>query len=150
MTGVVSGIVICQMSLEREMEEMAQEPTRGSNPSSQCKKEGEITAKDLHSFANASGNGVATEVYATVFQETGTSKELLTAKARIAKKGLTIPRLELVAGHMATNVVDNVKRVLQRYPIRKVYGWLDSSVALHWIRGENRYKQLVSNRERVH
>ena len=109
-------------------------------------KEGEIRAIDLHAFADASGNGVATAVYATVFQETGTGQELLTAKARIAKKGLTIPRLELVAGHMAANVVDNVKRVLQGYPVRKVYGWLDSSVALHWIRGESRYKQFVSNR----
>eukprot|EP00112_Aurelia_sp_Birch-Aquarium-sp1_P006394 Seg1707.2 transcript_id=Seg1707.2/GoldUCD/mRNA.D3Y31 product="hypothetical protein" protein_id=Seg1707.2/GoldUCD/D3Y31 len=55
-------------------------------------KEGEITAIDLHAFADASGNGVATAVYATVFQETRTSQELLAAKARIAKKGLTIPR----------------------------------------------------------
>ena len=47
---------------------------------------------------------------------------------------------------MAANVVDNVKRVLKGYPVRKVYGWLDSSVALYWITGENRYKQFVSNR----
>ena len=107
---------------------------------------GGITAIDLHAFADASENGVATAVYATVFQETGTSQELLTAKAHIAKKGLTIPRLELVAGHMAANVVDNVKRVLKGYPVRNIYGWLDSSVALHWITGEHRYKQFVSNR----
>ena len=97
------------------MEKMTQEPTRESNCASQGKKEGEIRAIDLHAFADMSGNGVATTDYATVFQETGTSQELLTAKARIAKKGLTIPRLELVAGHMAANVVDNVKRVLQGY-----------------------------------
>ena len=47
---------------------------------------------------------------------------------------------------MATNLVHNVKEALQGFPIRSVYGWLDSSVALHWIRGGGNYKQFVSNR----
>ena len=40
------------------------------------------------------------------------------------KKGLTTPRLELVAAHMTANVVDNVKTTLKGYPVKKVYGWL--------------------------
>ena len=109
-------------------------------------KEGEIQGIDLHAFGDASGNGVSTAIYTTVTQDSGTSQGLLTAKARLAKKGLTTPRLELVAAHMTANVVDNVKTTLKGYPVKKVYGWLDSSVALYWIKGENQYKQFVTNR----
>ena len=47
---------------------------------------------------------------------------------------------------MTANVVDNVKTILKGYQVKKVYGWLDSSVALYWIIGENQYKQFVTNR----
>ena len=109
-------------------------------------KEGEIQGIDLHAFGDASGNGVSTAIHTTVTQDSGTSQGLLTAKARLAKKCLTTPRFELVAAHMTANVVDNVKTTLIGYPVKKVYGWLDSSVALYWIKGENRYKQFVTNR----
>ena len=108
-------------------------------------KEGEIQGIDLHVFGDASGNGVSTAIYTTVTQDSRTSQGLLTAKARLAKKGLTTPRLELVAAHMTADVVDNVKTTLKGYPVKKVYGWLDSSVALCWIKGENQYKQFVTN-----
>ena len=102
----------------------------------------EISSVDLHAFGDASQDGVAALVYVVVWQESNNSQGLITAKSRLAKKGLTIPRLELVAGHMAANLIDNAKKALQGYPIRYVYAWLDSSVALHWIKGENQYKQL--------
>ena len=69
-------------------------------------------------------------------------------KARLAKQGLTIPRLELVACHMATNLANNVKEALEGYPVDQVYCWSDSTVALHWIGGEGDYKQFVHNRVR--
>ena len=75
------------------------------------------------------------------------SRGLLAAKSRLAKKGLTIPRLELVSAHMAANLAENVKNALEGRPVRSVHGWLDSTVALHWIRGEgSAYKQFVANR----
>ena len=95
----------------------------------------EILSIDLHAFGDASGKGVSTAVYAVVEQPSGMNKGLVTAKSRLSKKGLTIPRLELVSGHMATNLVYNVNEALEGFPVRKVYGWLDSTVALHWIRG---------------
>ena len=73
---------------------------------------------------------------------------LVTAKARLAKKELTIPRLELVSGQMAANLLDNVKKVLKRYPVQDCYCCLDSTVALHWINGDGSYKQFVRNRVR--
>ena len=81
-------------------------------------------------------------------QPSGTYQGLVAAKSRHAKKGLTIPRLELVAVNMAANLVQNTKEVLKGLPERNVYRWLDSTKALHWIRGNSEYKQFVGNRAR--
>ena len=106
-----------------------------------------IEAIDLHAFGDTSGAGTAAAVYAVVHQASGINQGLLAAKARLAKKGLTIPRLELVSGHMAANLVENVKNALHGQPVRSIHGWLDSTVALHWIKGgRSTYKQFVANR----
>ena len=83
-----------------------------------------------------------------ITQASGVSKGLIAAKSRIAKKNLTIPRLELIAAHMAANLVDSVRTALKGYPITSVHGWSDSTVALHWIKGGGSYKQFVTNRVR--
>ena len=105
---------------------------------------------DAHSFGDASNNGVSAVVHAVVHQGTDVNQGFVAAKARLVKKSLTIPRKELVAGrrHMSANLVRNVKKALENLPIRNVYGWLDSTVALHWIKGNGKYKQFVSNRVR--
>ena len=108
-------------------------------------KHEKILSIDLHAFGDASGKGVSAAVYAVVEQPSGMNQGLVTARSRLSKKGLTIPRLELLSGHMATNLVYNVKEALEGFPVRKVYGWLDSTVALHWIRGDGEYKQFVGN-----
>ena len=107
-----------------------------------------IEVVELHSFGDASGHGVSAAVYAVVRQASGTTQGLVAAKARLAKQRLTIPRLELVAGHMAVNLVDNVRRALAGFPVTSVCCWLDSTVALHWIRGSGEYRQFVANRVR--
>ena len=96
-------------------------------------------------FGDTIGTGTAAAVYAVAYQESDTKQGLVAAKARLAKKGLTIPRL-LVVAHMAANLVDNVRNALEGCAVRSVYGWTDSIVALHWIAGKGNYKQLVSNR----
>ena len=105
-----------------------------------------ITNIDLHCFGDASGRGVSAALYAVVTQPSGVNVGLVTAKARLAKQGLSIPRLELVAGHMAINLITNTRDALEGFPVREMYCWLDSTVALHWIRGAGNYKQFVSNR----
>ncbi len=105
-----------------------------------------ITNIALHAFGDASGNGVAAAAYAVVYQPSGQTQGLVTAKARLAKEGLTIPRQELIAGHMAANLVTNVKKALDGFPVANPFCWLDSTVALHWIRGEGNYRQFVQNR----
>ena len=76
----------------------------------------------------------------------GVAQGLATAKARLAKKELSIARLELVSGQMAASLLDDVKKVLKRSPVQDCYGWLDSTVVLHWVNGDGNYKQFVWNR----
>ena len=108
----------------------------------------EIDAIDLHVFGDTSGAGTAAVVYAFVYKRSGTNQGLVASKAGLAKNGLTFPRLELVSAHMAANLAANVKDALQGLPVRHVYGWMDSSVALHWIKRGGSYKQFVANRIR--
>ena len=93
-------------------------------------------------------NGVSATVHAVVRQRSVVNAGLLAAKARLAKQGLTIPRLELVSAHMATNLIHNVRRALEGFPVKQSFGWLDSTVALHWVKGGGEYKQFVMNRVR--
>lgn len=85
-------------------------------------------------------------MYGVISQPSGDSVGLIAAKARLAKQGHTIPRLELISGHMATNLIVNVKEAQEGFPVGEMFCWLDSSVALHWIKGAGSYKQFVSNR----
>ena len=69
------------------------------------KHEEKILSIDLRTFGDASGKGVSAAVYAVVEQPSGVNQGLVTAKSWFSKKGLTIPRLELVSRHMATKQV---------------------------------------------
>ncbi|XP_028413930.1 uncharacterized protein LOC114536783 [Dendronephthya gigantea] len=100
----------------------------------------------LHGFGDASKNGVSAVVYAVAEQESGTTQGIVCAKSRLAKKSLTIPRLELVAGHMTANLVTNVERAIGMEKVTEIHCWLDSTVALYWINGQGEYRQFVSNR----
>ena len=70
-------------------------------------------------------------MYAVVHQESGMHQSLLAATARLAKKGLTKPRSELISAHMVASLVENVRSTLEGYVVRSVYGWTDSTVVLH-------------------
>ena len=106
----------------------------------------DINEIQLHAFGDASGRGVCAAVYAVVMQASGVSQGLITAKCRLAKQGLTIPRLELVSGHMAVNLAINVREALEGLPLATYVHCLDSSVALHWIGDRGEQSQFVVNR----
>ncbi|XP_068697582.1 uncharacterized protein [Montipora foliosa] len=105
-----------------------------------------IQAIELHAFGDTNGKGVSAAVYTIVVQENGVNQGLVASRARLAKKRLTIPRLELSSGHTAVNLLSNVSEASEGLPVTVKYCWLDSTVALHWIRCPGEYKQLVSNR----
>ena len=102
----------------------------------------------LHSLGDASGQGLAAAFYAVVQQHSVVTQGLVAAKAGLAKEGLTIPRLELAACHIAGNLLTNERDALIGFPVKSLNTLLDSCVALHWIRGSGEYKQFVSNRVR--
>ena len=74
-----------------------------------------ISNIDLHCFGDASGKGVCAALYAVITQTSGSGVGLVTARARLAKTGLSIPRLELVSGHMATNLITNARDALKGF-----------------------------------
>ena len=69
----------------------------------------------------------------------------LGAKAVLEKKGLIMPKLDLIFAQMPANLVDNVS-ALERYVVRSLYGQTDSTVVLHWITGHGSLEQFVFNR----
>ena len=69
-----------------------------------------VSAITLHAFGDASKVGVSAVVYAVVEQEHGTTQGLVCSKSRLAKRNLSISRLELVTRHMAVNLLSNVER----------------------------------------
>ena len=69
-----------------------------------------ITNIDIHLFSDASINGVCTVVYEVIYQPNKISQGLITSKTRLAKRNLTIPRLELIAAQMSANVSQNIKK----------------------------------------
>ena len=86
-----------------------------------------------YAFGNASKHRAA--AYAVVEQRSGTTQGLVCSKSRGAKKNLTIPRLELVAGHMAANIVANVEKAIGADRVTSLYCTLDSTVALYLKNG---------------
>ena len=121
-------------------------PKEISIPRSLTAVERPVTSIEIHGFGDASLIGCCSVVYLVIYQGEITKQGFLTAKSRLSKRDLSIPRLELVASHMTSNLVDNVSKALKKYPITGKFGWTDSSVALHWIRGKGKYKQFVNNR----
>ena len=47
---------------------------------------------------------------------------------------------------MVTNLLTNVRKAMEVSPISNVYGWLGSTVALHWIWVGGEYRPSVQNR----
>ena len=85
-----------------------------------------VQALDLQAFCDSSGKGTAVAVYAVMYQESGIHQSLLAANARLAKKGLTMPRLELISAYMGANIVDNITSAFEGYVVRSVFCvWMD-------------------------
>lgn len=74
-------------------------------------------------------------------QPTPDSKKVLTGKTK-----LSIPKLELPAVHIASNLAQNIRSALTDYSIRDIHGWNDCTVVLHWLKVKGKYKQFVPNR----
>ena len=96
-------------------------PEQLTVPRSLAVHQEEVQSIELHAFGDASRKGVAAAVYALVVQESGVKQGLVAARARLTKKDLTIPRLELVSGHMAAYLLTNVTEELDGFSLTTKY-----------------------------
>ena len=100
-------------------------------------------------FADASSLASSAATIALVKRDTGTVQGLMASKSRISKRSTTMPRLELVAGHMAANMANNVQQALTMWPVAFNTIWMDSTVAPYWLMNPgNHWKVFVANRVR--
>ena len=87
-----------------------------------------VLSFELCVFGDRSTHGVRAVVYSVLHQEDGITQTLVAAKARLAKRNLTVPKS------------------LKDLPEPTVYGWFDSTVTLHWILGNGLNQQFVTKR----
>ena len=105
-------------------------------PRSLTLKQEPINSVDLHIFGDASILGYCAVAYAVVNQPSKVNQSLVASKSRLLKKDITIPRLELIATHMAANLATNIKVALKDLNIRSE----------HWLRDEGSYKVFIENK----
>jgi hypothetical protein len=109
-----------------------------------------IENQQLHLFCDASTKAYGAVGYLRSEDEDGNVIiSIVLSKVRVAPvKQITLPRLELLGGHVAVKVASAIKIALEIEQIETFY-WTDSQVSLAWIKGEpSRWQQYVSNRVR--
>ncbi|XP_063989936.1 uncharacterized protein LOC135169130 [Diachasmimorpha longicaudata] len=102
----------------------------------------------LHGFADAANQVMGAAVYIRVDNhQSEPSVILVSAKTTVAPlKKMTIPRLELTAAVILTNLVIYIRKMLEKENLQ-LFVWSDSTVALIWINGHpSRWKDFVQNR----
>ena len=65
-----------------------------------------ISHVDIHVFRDSSIRGACAVAYDDVFQPHRLKQKIIASKSRLAKQKLSISRLELLATHMAANLLD--------------------------------------------
>ncbi|XP_053698870.1 uncharacterized protein LOC128745823 [Sabethes cyaneus] len=101
----------------------------------------------LHCFCDASSKGYGCNVYVVGLNIEGNiESKLLISKSRVAPlRGLSIPRLELCAAVLGSQLIHNLRTTTDF--VGSVVFWSDSTVVLHWIWSPpNEWKVFVSNR----
>ncbi|XP_065226222.1 uncharacterized protein LOC135849650 isoform X1 [Planococcus citri] len=85
---------------------------------------------DLHCFVDASQKAYA----ATVYVKKNNLTRLVFAKSRLApRNNLTIPKLELLAIYIGSQIVNFVKNEFSDVNIKNIYVWSDSKCVLSWL-----------------
>ena len=101
-----------------------------------------LNAIDIQVFANSSMIGTCETAYAVIHQTGPVNQHLIASKSRLAKQNMSIPRLDLIAIRMTSNLPENIKSVLTNYNIRDIHGWTDSTIALNWLKGKGTISNL--------
>ncbi|GBO05633.1 hypothetical protein AVEN_208560-1 [Araneus ventricosus] len=100
----------------------------------------------LHTFCDASKLAYATCIFLRAEKEGKVTYQLIQARSRIAPlKGISIPRMELLACNIGARLANSVKKDLNLVDIESFF-WSDSMDALYWIKKEGPWMTFVSNR----
>lgn len=102
----------------------------------------------LHGFCDASIKAYGAAIYVRLIHEDGTIRtNLLVSKSRVAPlKKVTIPRLELAAAELLSNLYAVVSRAMEWQSV-SYYLWSDSTIALQWLnKNPMELKLFVANR----
>ena len=107
--------------------------------------EGDNTKYELLCFTDASKKAYAAAVYLLVHAET-TEVNLIFSKARLApKKGMSIPRMELLGVLIGVRCLTFVQDQL-KLPLGKITLWTDSQCVLKWLTSKKSLSVFVKNR----
>ncbi|XP_026326321.1 uncharacterized protein LOC113235013 [Hyposmocoma kahamanoa] len=106
------------------------------------------TEVELHGFSDASEKAYGAVVYCRIKVNGSYHVTLLQAKTKVApeKHKTTLPRLELCAAVLLTNLIRKVKTAIDCEQTT-INCWTDSMITLGWIRGEaDKWQTFVANR----
>lgn len=102
------------------------------------------THYDLHLFADASGDAYCCAAYLVV---PGSSSQLLISKTKLSPvRPVTIPRLELLAAHLASKLLKMIMKSLPHINFGRIVLWTDSSAVLCWLNLDKKWKRFIQNR----
>ena len=71
---------------------------------------------------------------------------LRVAKSRVTPTELAIPSLELIAAHIFSRLISNVKSALKVSEVKGCYGWVDSTIMLFRLYKTEAWSTYVLNR----
>eukprot|EP00794_Sanderia_malayensis_P010622 gene10622-biopygen7761 len=100
---------------------------------------------EMHCFADSSVKACFAVTRLVITPQNGVYARQLTAKSRVAKLKMTVPRLELIGAQLLMKMIENVKPALTQ-EITARYEWLDSQTVLCWLQNRGEYKQFVRTR----
>ena len=104
------------------------------------------TGIEIHGFSDASYTAICAMVY-IVWKENKTTKSfLLVSKCRVAPKGTSVPRMELIGALMLSRLMSHCKGNLQKFTFSRTSAWTDSTTVLCWLQSKGTYSRYVRNR----
>lgn len=102
----------------------------------------------LHGFSDASERAFGACLYIRTVNAQGVvTVKLLVSKSKVAPiKQVTLPRLELCAAFLLSQLIKKITRIIN-LKFTTTYCWTDSTLVLSWIAGcPSRWKTFVANR----
>ena len=111
----------------------------------------DLISSQLIAFSDASEIAFGGTIYLRTETTEGIDSNLLVAKSRVAPKGQTLPRKELIGALQIAKLFDVARKVVT--PVLSIdneFYFSDSKTALSWIRNkEGRFKQFVERRAKT-